>query len=397
MKKIFGFFAIFMLVFSTIAIAEEDTQTFWNVGDAIKGVKLIAVDLNDNSCTVEYKEATYTIDKESTKTMPDGLFVKVLRVMHSNRRATSDYCELRIGNNLDDDSTPRIEQKETDDGENSTRERAREEYNLIRKEPVKELRQEKIERTKAYKNAKDSYKDKKEDLLQSRTKYRDCLSSDTEECKSTVKKTKLNAKEHLINSANLIIENLEKLKLNIQSSEDLTQDEVDELTKKIDEQIKKIQDAKSTLDNIDENTSRDEIKEAASAIRQSWQEVKVHYHKAKLRHLGARLRNLIVKAEIIGERAGEKASRLESEELNLLINEYNLNVEKAKEQYELGKKVWEKIVVPGQVDESTREAQKYLKEANNNLKEAREKLREIMKMFKEKRIQFSLDSKEVEV
>ena len=322
MKKIFGFFIIFLMVFSVIVVADEDNKT----GDDKR-----------NSARERAKDAS------------------------------------------DDKKT------------------VREEYNLRRKEPVQELRQEKIERTKAYKNAKDSYKDKKEDLLQSRTKYRDCLSSETEECKSTVKETKLNAKEHLINSANLIIENLEKLKLNIQSSEDLTQDEVDEMIKNIDEQIKKIQDAKLTLENIDENTSRDGVKEIASTIRQSWQEVKVHYHKAKLRHLGVRLRTLIVKAEIIGERAGEKASGLELEELNLLINEYNLNVEKAKEQYELGKKVWEKIIVPGQVDESTREAQKYFKEANNNLKEAREKLRKIMKIFKEKRIKFPLDSKEVEV
>ena len=157
-------------------------------------------------------------------------------------------------------------------------------------------------------------------MLQKRNKYRDCIESETEECKSTVKETKLNAKDHLTNSANLIIENLEQLKSRIQSSTELSKEEIDEITKSIDEQIKKINDAKSILENINEETSRDEIKDAASTIRQSWQETKVHYNKIKLRHLGARLRNLILKAEILGERAEEKALTLNSEELNLLIS-----------------------------------------------------------------------------
>ena len=264
---------------------------------------------------------------------------------------------------------------------------------LRKQEESKVLRQEKV---REYKNLRDAYKDKKESLSQSRDKYKDCINSEGEECRSIVKETKLAAKDHLINSANLIIENLEQLKSRIQSSSDLTKEEIDEVINKIEEQIKKVSDAKSILENINEETSRDEIKEAASTIRQSWQEVKVHYHKIKLRHLGARLRTLILKAEILGERAEEKASGLNSEELNSLILEYNSNVESAKEQYDLGKKEWERMIVPGQVDEVTRESQKYLKEANNKLKGARRILMEITKMFREKKVQFSLESREVE-
>jgi len=260
---------------------------------------------------------------------------------------------------------------------------------------IKEKRQE-LERIKMfYKNVKDDQKSKKQELLQSRNKYRDCLNSETEECKSTVKGTKILAREHLINSVNLIISNLEQLKSNMQLSKDVTKDEIDEVTINIDEQIGKMQNARLKLEAIDENTSRDEIKDISSTVRQSWQEVKVYHNKLKFRFLGARLRTLIVKADIIGERVREKASAINSERMNLLIDDYNVELEKAKEQYNLGKNVWEKMLVPTQVDESTREAQQYLKAANNHLKSAREKLREIIKEFRNNKIQFSVETEEI--
>jgi len=295
-----------------------------------------------------------------------------------------------------DDRT--LDDRERLDKRNNEFSEFREELNARKeaKRDVKEAKNE-LERVKvAYKNVKENYQSKKMELLQSRNKYRDCLNSEEEQCRLMVKKTNMITKEHLINSLDLIIKNLEQMKSNMQLSADLTHEEISEITNVIDEQIKKMQDARLKLETIDENTSRDEIREAASNIRQLWQEVKVHHNKIKLRHLGARLRTLIVKAEIVGERAREKASAMNLEKLNSLIENYEDELEKAKEQYSLGKEAWEKMLVPTQADESTRESQRYLKEANNHLKNAREKLRGIIQEFRNNKVKFSLDTEGVE-
>ena len=229
-----------------------------------------------------------------------------------------------------DDRT--LDDRERLDKRNNEFSEFREELNARKeaKRDVKEAKNE-LERVKvAYKNVKENYQSKKMELLQSRNKYRDCLNSEEEQCRLMVKKTNMITKEHLINSLDLIIKNLEQMKSNMQLSADLTHEEISEITNVIDEQIKKMQDARLKLETIDENTSRDEIREAASNIRQLWQEVKVHHNKIKLRHLGARLRTLIVKAEIVGERAREKASAMNLEKLNSLIENYEDELEKAK-------------------------------------------------------------------
>jgi hypothetical protein len=66
-------------------------------GDTVNGVKLVAVDTNGASCTIEYQGATETINDGSTKTMVDGTIIGVTKVTPSNKQATPDYCELNIG------------------------------------------------------------------------------------------------------------------------------------------------------------------------------------------------------------------------------------------------------------------------------------------------------------
>ena len=77
-------------------LAGDVTQTV-ATGDTVNGVKLVAVDTNGNSCTIEYQGATETINKGSTKTMADGTIIGATKVVPSNKQATPDYCELNIG------------------------------------------------------------------------------------------------------------------------------------------------------------------------------------------------------------------------------------------------------------------------------------------------------------
>src|SRR3989344_4258713 len=77
-------------------LAGDVSQTV-ATGDTVNGVKLVAVDTNGNSCTIEYQGATETINKGSTKTMADGTIIGVSKVTPSNKQATPDYCELNIG------------------------------------------------------------------------------------------------------------------------------------------------------------------------------------------------------------------------------------------------------------------------------------------------------------
>ena len=77
-------------------VEKNELEFILSIGDSIEGVKLIAVDTNGNSCTIEYQETIYTINKESTKIMSDNTKIKVKKVISSNRQEIPDYCELRM-------------------------------------------------------------------------------------------------------------------------------------------------------------------------------------------------------------------------------------------------------------------------------------------------------------
>ena len=77
-------------------LAGDVSQTVAS-GETVNGVKVVAVDTNGNSCTIEYGGVTETINKGSTKTMADGTIIGVSKVVASNKQATPDYCDLNIG------------------------------------------------------------------------------------------------------------------------------------------------------------------------------------------------------------------------------------------------------------------------------------------------------------
>ena|SRR3989344_2089124 len=80
-----------------IALPTGDiTQQVLATGETVNGVTLVTVDVNGNSCTVEYKGITKTIADGSTKAMEDGTTVGVIDVIPTNRQSTPDYCELRL-------------------------------------------------------------------------------------------------------------------------------------------------------------------------------------------------------------------------------------------------------------------------------------------------------------
>src|SRR3989344_1989793 len=167
---------------------------------------------------------------------------------------------------------------------------------------INEARKKAFEAKEEYKTIREDYIEKKRELSESKTNYRECLSSGTEECKRTVRQVKINAKEHLINSADLIIKNLEELKSKIQSSTELSEEEINKLVASIEEEIRKITEAKSVLENINEDTSREDIQEAAKTIKEAWKNAKVNAYKARLMHVGYSMENLISKANVIGDR-----------------------------------------------------------------------------------------------
>ena len=55
---------------------------------------------------------------------------------------------------------------------------------------VREAREKVSSLRERYANSKQNYSDKKEELLQSKERYRECLSSDTENCKLKIKDKK---------------------------------------------------------------------------------------------------------------------------------------------------------------------------------------------------------------
>ena len=65
-------------------------------GDTVNGVKLISVDVNGNSCIIEYNKVVSTINKGYEKTMNDGTVIGITRVIPSAEQATPDYCNIII-------------------------------------------------------------------------------------------------------------------------------------------------------------------------------------------------------------------------------------------------------------------------------------------------------------
>jgi hypothetical protein len=248
----------------------------------------------------------------------------------------------------------------------------------------------------AYATIRERYSIKRAEISQVRDRYKNCINSDTAECVRVVKQAKGDAKEHLINSAELILKHLEELKTRIEASTDLSEEDVNDLIAKLDEQIANVQEAKSTLENINEDSTREEIKEAANTIRNAWDNAKIHVYKARLRYVGAKLNTWIGKAEIWGARAEEKASEINSDDINSLIEDYNSKVQSAKESYEMAENKWQESTTNDRLPSLIRETNQYMKEANNYLKEARRILSEIIKQVRQNNQDISLDIEEVE-
>lgn len=333
MKKLFIIFTIFLLSFSTVVFAEEDTDTPLGLRERIRDK---AQDINVDSQRI------------ADAKLVDVKLVDAKRIV--KRRITN----------------------------------------------IQEARQKVVTARERYITAKENYRDKKQELNKLKTKYQECLDLDTEDCKQHKKQTKRIAIEHLTHSADLILEKFLELKDRIEASTDLTEEEVQESITKIDEKIVEIEIAKATLANINEDTSREEIKEAANTIKDAWKKVKVNMYQVKLKHLGARFRNLIAKAEILGTRAQERASEVDSEILSSLLETYNNKIEEAKENYQLGKAEWEKESTPREIDELVKKAHRYLRETNENLKEARKILKDIRNELREndKDISFEIEEEE---
>jgi len=212
---------------------------------------------------------------------------------------------------------------------------------------IREARQKVVMARERYQIVRENYNNKKQELSRLKTKYQECLNSDTDECKQNVKQTRLKAKDHLMNSAELISGKLEELKTKIQSSNDLTEEEVNEIIENLNEKITEVKEAKVTLENINEDSTSEEIKEATERIRNAWKKTKLHVHKSRMRHVGAMLSNLINKAEILGERAQVRVSELNDGELNTLMEDYNSKVQNAKENHQLAKEKWQTATTPG--------------------------------------------------
>src|SRR3989338_167995 len=192
MKKIFVLFVMFLFVFSTTAIAEDNETSDDSSGpnqrcrggcpqfmppapDFCKGGTIVSGGVNECGCNLPQK------------------------------------CEFKRNSD------------ETKDGPTDK-------YYLMRKatQEVKEARLELVKARQEYKNTKELYQTKRQEVSKLKEQYKECKSSETETCRSKVKETKSKVKEQLINAADLILNKLEELKTNIQSSTDLTDERSEE-------------------------------------------------------------------------------------------------------------------------------------------------------------------------
>lgn len=310
-------------------------------------------------------------------------FAAAANTAASDRMKATDSNYETAGNESDSVlARSRIRNESMDSNGSQIRERAEN-----RAETAKQRYQTAKEK---YQDAKERYAQAKEKVEDSRGKYQSCKGNQTEECDSVRAKVKSNTKDMLENSAERITAMIEKIKLRINSSESFNESEAEEMMSKLDARIADIQEAKSVIENLDNESTEEEIREAVSTIQQAWNRsqgvMKLQVGKLANEKIGG----IVVKSEKLSERLQNAVETLKEDgedtsEIESFVQDFNANVENAKQLHEMAREQYQKSAEGEDADEAMKQANQYMKEAHSKLKEAHSILVKIQKQIRETR------------
>ncbi|MCL6500844.1 MAG: hypothetical protein K6T16_02310 [Candidatus Pacearchaeota archaeon] len=218
-----------------------------------------------------------------------------------------------------------------------------------------------------------------------RNRIRECVGSETEECKNARNVAKEVMKGVMNRACNNYGDVAERAKERIGNSKMLSDEEKEALKKAIDEQTDKFQELCGKI----EGATPEELREIAKEMRQLMKETKIKFGIARELVHAKRVGLVIERAEHLETKLQDFIEKwnCNSEELQPLIDEFNSKVAEAREAYDESVELWQQFRESVKNHEPNtkllREAQAKMQLAQLKLKEAHVVLKEIIGELRE--------------
>jgi hypothetical protein len=253
----------------------------------------------------------------------------------------------------------------------------------IAKEQIQLARQRYQTAKQSYLNARQRYQTAKSNIEKARNTINRCRDAESEECTQAANQMKLHSKNFLESTADRVLNILEQLKAKVEANEDLTEEEASEMLSNIDEQIQKIEEAKDTIENLDNESTKEDIREAANTIKEAWRETKVIAKQRAGRIVNAKVGGIIVQIEHVKEKLDRIIERLKNEGYEIegieqIYADFEVELEKAGENYEKARELYQSAAAPGEIDEVMKQANDYMRKAKQHIQNAHKMLRNLV-------------------
>lgn len=255
-----------------------------------------------------------------------------------------------------------------------------------------------------YSNAKEAYAQARSRLNQTREAYKSCARSETEECENIRKETKANSKQFLLKTVERIESMIEKLKEKIESTEYINNEVAEERTEALEARIAELEEAKAAVEGLTDESTPAEIRDVLSQIKNSWRNTKSDMEQSVGRLMNAKIGGVVVKAEQLSKRLEIAKNKLaeqgqDTAELEGLIEEFNANVDSAKESYAFAREEHTNAANAASGSEASQamqNANRHMQQARNELQEAHAVLAKITRQIRSMNGQDELEEAEAE-
>jgi len=218
-----------------------------------------------------------------------------------------------------------------------------------------------------YISAKNVYETARQDYVQAINAYKRARNA------ANLAVAKERAVNFLVNGANRVIRQLEWLKVKVESLQGISEERRTAIINEIDSDINALINIKDDLSDGD--VDREEIVSVGRAIKNKWEEVQAAVKRITGHILAAKVNYVINKAERLYEQIRDRAEVLEGEGKNVTrlltwLDEFETNIETAKENVELGREKFQEITTLAQADSFFREANQRIERANRYVRNA---------------------------
>ncbi len=232
-----------------------------------------------------------------------------------------------------------------------------------------------------YKKEVEYYKKSRNQLL--RLKERRRKAAGAEEMRQINKE----AKAYLLRIINVLVGKLEALKTWVSNRKAYSDEIKQKVISEIDEDISWLQEQAQKVENADE-LSPDDVRERAKEIREYWNK-----YRSKIKRLSGivmayRVETLVEKAENLADRVEEKIDVLkergvDTSRLELWLEEFKTDIEKAKQKAENAKERFEGIDNASSADRFFREGHSMARDVLSMIREAHRELMSIIREMKQ--------------